>query len=159
MRIPGLLCTLHLAIPIIAALPAWAVKQPSATQTLAQMSAAMPAREAYTANHQLLVRLLSVPNPIPMGKYFSLRLAIYDGNDPRQQLPDVQVQVAAGMSHGMAQGFMHEMQSSPHIQIQNGIATVTGMFFHMTGEWTLQVTMHAAGHDGTVFFNLPCCEQ
>ena len=144
---------------ISAALPAWAVNQPAAAQSPAKMSAEMPARAAYTADRQLLVRLVSVPNPIPMEKYFSLRLAIYAGNDPRQPLPDAQVQVAAGMSHGMAQGFAHEMQSSPHIEIRNGIATISGMFFHMTGEWTLQVRVHAAGHDGTVSFNLPCCEQ
>lgn len=134
---------------ISAALPASAVNQP----------AEMPARAAYTADRQLLVRLVSVPNPIPMEKYFAVRLAIYAGNDPGQPLPDAQIQVTAGMSHGMAQGFAHEMQSSPHIEIRNGIATVSGMFFHMTGEWTLQVRVHAAGHDGTVSFNLPCCEQ
>jgi hypothetical protein len=145
-------------ISIIAALPGWTANQPSTTQSAAKIPEAS-AREAYSADHQLLVRLLSVPNPIPMEKYFSIRLAIYDGNDPRQQLPDAQVQLTAGMSHGMAQGFAHEMQSTPHIEIQNGVATVSGMFFHMTGVWTLQVTVHAAGHDGTVPFNLPCCAQ
>ena len=163
MRFSGLLRILHICIPVIAALPTWAVSEPSAAQPPATMPGdsgpAMPAREAYTADHQLLVRLLSVPNPIPMEKYFSLRLAIYDGNDPRRQLQDVQLQVAAGMSHGMAQGFAHGMQSSPQIEIQNGIATVSGMFFHMAGEWTLQVTVHAGGHDGMASFNLPCCEQ
>jgi hypothetical protein len=163
MRFSGLLCTLHIAMSVIATPPAWAVNEPSAAQPPATLSGdsgpAMPAREAYTADHQLLVRLLSVPNPIPMERYFSLRLAIYDGNDPRRQLHDVQLQVAAGMSHGMGQGFAHGMQSSPEIEIQNGIATVSGMFFHMTGEWTLQVTVHAGGHDGIVSFNLPCCEQ
>jgi hypothetical protein len=152
-----------IAIPVIAALPGWAVSQPAAAQPPATMSGdsghAMPAREAYTADHQLLVRLLSVPNPIPMEKYFSLRLAVYDGNDSHRQLPDAWVQVTAGMSHAMAQGFAHEMQSSPRIEIQNGIATVSGMFFHMTGDWTLRVTVHAGGHDGKVSFNLPCCEQ
>lgn len=163
MRFSGLLCTLHIAMPVIAALPAWAVDAPSATQLSATMSGdsapVMPARQTYTADHQLLVKLLSVPNPIPMEKYFSLRLTIYDGNEPHRQLTDVQLQVAAGMLHGMAQGFAHGMQSSPQIEVQNGIATVSGMFFHMTGEWTLQVTVHAGGHDGMVSFNLPCCEQ
>ena len=134
----------------MAALPALAVNPPSAAQTV---------REAYTADHQLLVRLLFVPNSIPMEKYFSLRLAVYAANDPRGPLQDVQLQVVAGMSHGMAQGFAHEMQSSPHIEIQNGIATVSGMFFHMSGEWTVQTNVHAGGHDGTVSFKLPCCEQ
>ena len=163
MRISGFVRTPHIAILLIGVLPAWAVDQPSAAPPPPAMSAdsghAMPAREAYTADHQLLVRLLSVPNPIPMEQYFTLRLAICDGNDPHRQLPDAQLQVAAGMSHGMAQGFAHGMQSSPQIQIHNGIATVSGMFFHMTGDWTLQVTVHAGDHKGTVSFNLPCCEQ
>ena len=154
MRFSNLLRTLHIAITFITALPAWAVDVSSAVQP-----PATPAREAYTADHKFLVRLLSVPNPIPMEKYFSLRLAIYDGNDPHRQLPDVRLQVAVGMSHGTAQGFAHGMQSLPQIEIENGIATVSGMFFHMTGEWTLQVTVHAGGHDGIVSFNLPCCEQ
>ena len=142
------------ALPLVAAISAWAVENPSAA-----LPDAMPVREAYTDDHQLLVRLLSVPNPIPMAKYFSLQLAVYDGSNPHQQLTDAQVQIAAGMSHGMTQGFMHEMQSSPRIETQNGIATVSGMFFHMTGEWTLRVTAHTTSHDGTVLFNLPCCEQ
>lgn len=140
-RFSALLCTLLVAIPAVAAPPA------------------APAREAYTADHQLLVKLLFVPEPIPLEKYFSVRLAVYADNDPHQPLPDLQLQVSAGMSHGMAQGFVHGMQSSPHVEIQNGIATVSGMFFHMGGEWTLQATVHAGGHEGTVSFKLPCCEQ
>ncbi len=119
---------------------------------------AAPVPEAYTADHQLLVKLLFVPNPIPLEKYFSLRLAVYSGDDPHEPLTDVHLQVTAGMSHGMSQGFAHGMQSAPHIEIRNGIATVSGMFFHMSGEWTLQATVQAGGHDGTVFFYLPCCE-
>ena len=163
MRFSGLLCTVHIAVALIAALPALAVNEPAAAQPPETMPGnsgpAKPAREAYTTNHQLLVRLLSVPTPIPMEKYFSVRLAVYDGNDPHRQLPVVRLQVAAGMSHGIAQGFAHGMQSSPQIKINNGIATVSGMFFHMTGEWTLEATVHAGGHDGIASFILPCCEQ
>jgi len=148
MRIPGLLCTVHLAIALIATPPAWATNEPFVAE-----------REAYTTNHQLLIKLVSVPSPIPMEKYFSLQLAVYDGSDPHRQLSDVRLEVAVGMSHAMSQGFVHGMQSSPQVEIRNGIATVSGMFFHMTGEWTLQVTVHAGGRDGTASFILPCCAQ
>lgn len=163
MRFSHFARALKIAALLFNAPPAWAIDQPLATPPPPTMSGhssqAAPGREAYTADHQLRVRLLAVPSPIPMEKYFSLQLAIYDGNDPLRPLPDAQVQVTAAMSHGMAQGFAHGMQSSPRVEIHDGIATVSGMFFHMTGDWTLQVSVHAAGRSGTVSFYLPCCEQ
>jgi hypothetical protein len=123
------------------------------------MSHFAPTREAYTADHRLLVKLLSVPSPIPYEKYFTVRLGVYDGQNPAQQLSDVRLQVSAGMSHGLGQGFAHGMQSAAKIEVRDGVAVVSGMFFHMTGAWTMEVNVHVGGEEGTAYFQLPCCGQ
>jgi hypothetical protein len=92
----------------------------SAARTAQPLSAepaqSTPTAEAYTADHQFLVRLLSVPKPIPYEKYFSVAVGVYDANNPARRLSDVQLAVVAGMSHGLGQGFAHTMQSSPKIE-------------------------------------------
>ena len=118
-----------------------------------------PTRESYTADHRLLVKLLSVPSPIPYEKYFTVRLGVYDGQNPAQQLADVRLQVSAGMSHGLGQGFAHGMQSAAKVEVRDGVAVVSGMFFHMTGAWTMEVTVHTEGAEGTAYFQLACCGQ
>jgi hypothetical protein len=69
------------------------------------------------------------------------------------------VEVAAGMAHGMAEGFAHGMQSAPKVQMRDGVVTVSGLFFHMPGVWTMQVTVHHGEDKGTASFQFPCCEQ
>ncbi|MGH7090304.1 MAG: hypothetical protein ACREFQ_15515 [Stellaceae bacterium] len=118
-----------------------------------------PTKQAYTGNHQFLVKLLSVPTPIPFEKYFDLRFSVYDGKDPAKQLSDARLQVFAGMRHGLKQGFAHGMQSSPKVATKNGVFTVSGMFFHMTGSWTLRTTVKERGVTGIAYFQLPCCGQ
>jgi hypothetical protein len=59
----------------------------------------------------------------------------------------------------MAEGFAHGMQSAPKVELREGIATVSGLFFHMPGDWALQVTVHRGGQEGTASFRFPCCEQ
>jgi hypothetical protein len=44
-----------------------------------------PTLQAYTTDHRLPVKLLSVPTPIPFGKYFTIRLGVYDGQNLVQQ--------------------------------------------------------------------------
>jgi hypothetical protein len=120
---------------------------------------AQPTRQAYTADHHFLIRLLSVPSAIRLSRYFKLRLAVYDGNNPQRQLSDVQVAVEAGMAHGMAEGFAHGMQSAPKVEMRDGVVTVSGLFFHMGGDWTVRVTVDHGGDKGTASFQLPCCQQ
>ena len=91
-----------------------------------------PTHFAATPEKQLdqssvFVKLGSVPNPIPLEKYFGLRFAVYDGNDPSEKISNAEVMVFAGMRHEMKTGFAHGMQSSPKMQEQNGIVTVSGM--------------------------------
>jgi hypothetical protein len=116
-----------------------------------------PTRQAYTENHQFLVKLLALPQPIPYEKYFTLRFAVYDGKDPAKPLTDAQITVAAGMRHGLKSGFAHGMQSAPKVTETNGEATLAGMYFHMMGPWIVDVTVHQDGRQGTAEFRLPCC--
>lgn len=118
-----------------------------------------PTRQAYTTNHDFLVKLVSVPNPIPYQKYFTVRLAVYDGHRPWHKISDARVSVFAGMRHGMTHGFAHGMQSSPKLLASGGVTTVTGMYFHMMGPWTLQTTVRRGGEVGVAYFQLPCCAQ
>jgi hypothetical protein len=117
------------------------------------------ARRAYTEGHHFLIKLLSFPSSIRLQEYFTVRLAVYDGNDPQRRLSDVHVEVAAGMTHGMAEGFAHGMQSAPKVQMRDGVVTVSGLFFHMPGVWTMRVTVHHGEDEGTASFQFPCCEQ
>jgi hypothetical protein len=116
-----------------------------------------PTRQAYTANHRFLVKLQALPQPIPYEKYFDLRFAVYDGHDPTKPLTGVTLTVAAGMRHGLKSGFAHAMQSAPKVAEKDGEFTLSGMYFHMMGPWTLDVTVHQGGKDGTSEFRLPCC--
>ena len=116
-------------------------------------------RQAYTTNRAFLVKIVSIPNPIPYEKYFKLGLEVYDGGDPSKKISDAQVKVAAGMRHGMSSGFMHGMQSTPKVDVQNGVVTVSGMYFHMQGPWTLATTVTSGGKEGVAYLQLPCCAQ
>jgi hypothetical protein len=142
----------------------------AATAVSAQMndSNSMPAekpaigpatRQAYTTNRAFLVKLISIPQPIPYQKYFRVRLAVYDGMMTSQKIANAKVAVYAGMRHGMTTGFEHGMQSAPKVLAQNGVVTVSGMYFHMMGPWTLQTTVHSGGKSGIAYFQLPCCAQ
>ena len=156
-RCSGLVALVSLA----AAAPVCSQSGPTAPYLVRETSAGgvSSAREAYTAEHRFLIRLLSAPSAIRLQQYFTLRLAVYDGHDTQRRLSDVGLEVAAGMAHGMAEGFMHGMQSAPQVEMHDGVATVSGLFFHMPGDWTVRVTVHHAGEAGTGSFQLACCAQ
>lgn len=116
-----------------------------------------PTRSAYTADHRFLVRLLSVPAPIPFQKYFTVTFGVYDGHDPGKKLSDVELTIAAGMRHGMQHGFKHGMASAPKISSKDGVFDVSGMYFTMMGPWTLEVTVSQGSKRGVAYFQLPCC--
>ena len=116
-----------------------------------------PTRSAYTEHHQFLVRLLSVPEPIPYEKYFSIRFGVYDGAAPHNKISDATIVIEAGMRHGMKTGFAHGMNSSAKVASENGIISVSGMYFHMMGAWTLKATVKVGGKEDVAYFQLPCC--
>jgi len=127
------------------------MKMPEAPATFA------PTREATTTNHELLVKLIAVPAPIPYEQYFTLRFGVYDPSNPNVLLTNAQLQVYAGMRHGMKTGFAHGMQSSPKVVDNGGVFTVSGMYFHMNGPWTLKMTASSGSKEGVAYFQLPCC--
>ncbi len=116
-----------------------------------------PTRQAYTTNHDFLVKLVSLPNPIPYEKYFNVRFEVFDGSHPAQRLSNAQVAVFAGMRHGLKHGFAHGMQSSPKVRQKDGVVTVSGMYFHMMGPWVLKTTVRDGSKEGVAYFDLPCC--
>ncbi len=116
-----------------------------------------PTRQAFTTNHELLVKLITLPSPIPYEKYFTIRFAVYDAAHPMVQIPSANIQLFAGMRHGLKHGFAHGMQSAPKIVDHGGVFTISGMYFHMMGPWTLKVTASGGGKNGVAYFQLPCC--
>ena len=116
-----------------------------------------PKLSAYTTNHDFLVKIISLPHPIPYQKYFSIKFSVYDGHHPNKPLPKARLTMFAGMRHGLKHGFVHGMQSSPKIGDKKGVFPVDGMYFHMMGKWTLKVTVSDNGEKGIAYFNLPCC--
>lgn len=118
-----------------------------------------PTRQAYTSNHDFLVKLIKLPQPIPYQKYFKISFEVFNGHHPSQLLKKAKLSIFAGMRHGLKHGFAHGMDSSPKIINHNGAFTVEGMYFHMMGRWTLKVTATDAGKTGIAYFDLPCCAQ
>lgn len=156
MRI-GFLGPLSAAVLALVALPAAA--QMGGMQMSAPRHAPPPTRTAYTTNHQFLVKMVSVPRSVPYEKYFRVRMAVYDGNNPARRILRPRVTVAVGMRHGLKTGFMHGMESAPRVTESAGIVTISGLYFHMMGPWTIATTVRAAGKEGTAYFELPCCAQ
>jgi hypothetical protein len=116
-----------------------------------------PTRSVYTTHHLFLVKLLTVPTPIPYEKYFTIRLGIYDGAAPHKKLSDAAVEIYAGMRHGMKTGFAHGMNSTPKVTSDAGIVEVSGMYFHMMGAWTLKAMVRQGGKEDVAYLQLPCC--
>jgi hypothetical protein len=116
-----------------------------------------PTREAYTKAHDFLVKLVGLPEPIPYQKHFTLTFAVFDGHDPSKTLDDARLSLAVGMRHGKTDGFAHGMNSTPRIEDRNGKVAVKGMYFHMMGKWTLEVTVSEGGRQDVAYFDLPCC--
>lgn len=116
-----------------------------------------PTRQAYTTNHDFLIKLVTLPQPIPYQQYFTIAFKVYDGRHPTQPLRNVKLSLFAGMRHGLKHGFRHGMDSSPKIIGHGGVVTIEGMYFHMMGKWTLKVTAAHGGRTGIAYFDLPCC--
>jgi hypothetical protein len=116
-----------------------------------------PTRQAYTENRRFLVKLATLPQPIPYQKYFDLRFVVYDGRNPQKELTDAKLTVEAGMRHGLKHGFAHGMQSTPKLSEKDGEFTLSGMYFHMMGPWVIKLTVEEGGKQGTAYFRLPCC--
>jgi hypothetical protein len=118
-----------------------------------------PETQAYTTNRAFLVKVVTLPDPIPYEKHFAMTFSVYDGRHPERRLPGAEVHVTAGMRHGQKTGFAHGMQSTPKVERKGGVDTVSGLYFHMLGRWTLQVDVQNGDERGTAYLDLPCCAQ
>ena len=116
-----------------------------------------PVVQVLTSDHRYRINLESAPDPIPMSKYFTLRLAVFDPRAPATPLTNVKLDVSAGMTHGAGHEFMHGMQSSPVVRKSKGRFVVRGMMFHMQGTWILRVRVHQGAVSDTADLPLQCC--
>lgn len=111
---------------------------------------------AYSANKAFLVRLQSVPVPIPYQKHFTVKLRVFDGKRISQTIDDATVGVNVGMRHG-GRHFAHGMDSTPKVSFSKGILTVEGMYFTMRGPWTIELDIQHQKVRDVVSLELPCC--
>jgi len=116
-----------------------------------------PASQVYTTNHAFLVKVVDLPDPIPYQQHFSMRISVYDGKHADRLLRDATVHIKAGMRHSRPKGFAHGMQSTPTLARKDGVDTVSGLYFHMRGRWTLQLDVQHGAKKGTAYLDLPCC--
>lgn len=158
IRIPGTVLA-AVAAALFAAAPGSAAAAGKMTMADNGPAHFPPTRQAYTTNHDFLLKLVTLPQPIPYQKYFTIEFAVYDGHHPEQRLHNVKLSMFAGMRHGLKHGFRHGMDSSPKIIDHDGMFRIEGMYFHMMGKWTLKLTVAQPGRKGIAYFNLPCCGQ
>ncbi|HBL87871.1 MAG TPA: hypothetical protein DD399_13845 [Alcanivorax sp.] len=103
------------------------------------------------------VEVRQAPEPLPKGEHFSLGLRVVSMDNPDTPLEASAVTVEAGMRHGRDDGFAHGMQSEPVVSVRDGLILVEGLYFHMGGAWTLQVTIDGDDGEDQAWLTLPCC--
>jgi hypothetical protein len=91
----------------------------------------------------------------PMGA--AVRFGFATERRVQAQLADVALMVSAGKRHGLTHGVAHGMQSTPKIGNNNGMFTVSGVYFHILEAWDLETTAKERGTLGTGDFQLLCC--
>lgn len=117
---------------------------------------AVPA-EVLSEQGRYRVDVRQVPEPLPEGEHFSLGLRVVSMANPDAPLDASAVTVEAGMRHGRDDGFAHGMQSEPVVSFREGLILVEGLYFHMGGVWTLQVTIDGNNGEDRAWLTLPCC--
>ena len=103
------------------------------------------------------VAVRRIPEPLPEGEHFSLGLRVVSLDTPDQPLDASRISVQAGMRHGREDGFAHGMQSEPVVSVRDGLILVEGLYFHMGGVWTLQLTLDGDEGEDRAWLTLPCC--
>jgi len=111
------------------------------------------AREATTDGGTWQVSYAPVPDPIPSSDNFELLLTI-NQSEAGEAVVDADVSVVASMpAHN------HFMNTTP-VVTANGDGTygVSGMQFHMSGHWQIDVTVSLDDLTETAVFHTDCCE-
>ena len=118
-----------------------------------------PTREAFTENKDFLVKLVDLPDNIPLKSHFSMGFQVYDGRSPDKKLKDTKLEFSIGMRHGMNDKFAHGMNSEPEVISKPQLTLVNGVYFHMPGKWTIAVSVSEGERVGTAWFDIPCCTK
>ncbi len=113
-----------------------------------------PTNVAMTDGGSFHVRYTTTPSPIPLNDYFDVRVEAF--SDAAMTAP------AAGVP-GTFDAWMpahgHGMNVEPTIT-DNGDGTwdVSGLLFHMEGDWQVTVGLEGAGGLENAVFDVACCE-
>jgi len=110
-------------------------------------------REALTDGGSWRVSYEPIPDPIPPTDNFELLLTV---SDPGTEagVTGAEVGVVAGMPE-----HNHFMNTTAVVtEIGDGSYGVTGMQFHMSGHWRIDVTVASEGVSETAVFHTECCE-
>ena len=116
-------------------------------------SVVFEAREAVTDGGTWQVSYVPVPDPIPATDNFELLLTI-NQSETGESVVDAEITVVASMpAHN------HFMNTTP-VVTANGDGTygVSGMQFHMSGHWQIDVTVELDDVAETALFHTECCE-
>lgn len=101
---------------------------------------AQNAREAASALGTYRVRIEPRPDPIPLNDHFELRIVVADAAGTAAPPGTLSVSVNAVMpAHG------HGMTTTPTVSARDSGYHVTGLLFHMPGEWQLWVDVAKDG--------------
>lgn len=110
--------------------------------------------EAMTDGGTWHVRLTPTPSPIPLNDYFDVRVEAFTDEAMTAPAAGVTATFDAEMpAHG------HGMNVEPEIT-DNGDGTwdVTGLLFHMEGDWRVAVGIAGTDSFESAVFDVACCE-
>lgn len=107
----------------------------------------------WTFSEDYCVTIEPSPSPIPFNEYFSLTVQVFE-SDQITLANHMDVTVDAGMPQ-----HSHGMNTVPEVILNSeGGYDVEGMLFHMTGDWTVTVTVSSEPEMGDdAVFSLECC--
>lgn len=107
---------------------------------------ALSGRSGKTAKGLYTVTYATRPDPIPFSELFELDVMVKDGSDKTVENASLAVKVTMP-AHG------HGMQTKPEVAPgEKGKFVVSGMKFHMRGEWQINFTVQAAAGTDDVTF-------
>lgn len=113
--------------------------------------------DAYTAvttGGDWRVTWASSPDPIPFDEPFELLIDVETAAGQAILPAELTVSVGATMpAHG------HGMTTDPVVEVESDHFRATGMLFHMTGRWELEIAVQDGdGTVGRVTFPVRCCD-
>jgi len=122
------------AVPKIVAPPATGPASESAAPVAPPVVPPAPAPAGVLSSDDTFwVTYVLDPDPIPLNETFDIRVRVYDGADRKTLVDDVELTVDGRMPQ-----HRHGMNRAPRVERNaDGSFNVTGMLFHMPGDWEL----------------------